>query len=210
MFTDKDTLTWIKLTAQYLEENKDYLTDLDRAIGDADHGSNMDRGFKKVMSRITTCEDKDIGSMLNMVGMALISSVGGAAGPLYGTFYLQAAKAIDSKKELSPEDIAALLEAGTEGLIKRGRTNPGDKTIIDSLQPGVEALKKSLHDGNDITAAMQDAVQSAEEGMKHTIPLVAKKGRASYLGERSAGHQDPGATSAFYILKALRDVFVSG
>lgn len=210
MFTDKDTLTWIKLTAQYLEENKDYLTDLDRAIGDADHGNNMDRGFKKVMSSINSFEDKDIGSILNMVGMKLISSVGGAAGPLYGTFYLQAAKAIDSKMALSPQDIVILLEAGTQGLIKRGKTNPGDKTIIDSLLPGIEVLKKLLTDGKDITEAMDNAVGAAEQGMKNTIPLVAKKGRASYLGERSAGHQDPGATSAVYILKALRDVIVSG
>jgi phosphoenolpyruvate---glycerone phosphotransferase subunit DhaL len=209
MFNNKDILTWIRLTAQYVEENKDYLTELDRAIGDADHGNNMDRGFKKVMTRIASYEDKDIGSILNMVGMTLISSVGGAAGPLYGAFYLQAAKAINSKTELYPEDIVALLVSGTDGLIKRGKTNPGDKTIIDSLLPGVEALKKSLHDGKDIMAATHDAVSSAEEGMKHTIPLVAKKGRASYLGERSAGHQDPGATSASYILKALLDVLLS-
>lgn len=209
MFTKEDIIKWIQLTARYMEQQKDYLTDLDRAIGDADHGNNMDRGFKKVISQIESYKDRDIGSILKMVGMALISSVGGAAGPLYGTFYLQAASAVNSKSELNPADVVAMLEAGTEGIIKRGKTNIGDKTIIDSLKPAVDTLKQAMSEGKELTDALHAAIQGAEQGMKNTIPLVAKKGRASYLGERSAGHQDPGATSAYFILKALLDSYKS-
>lgn len=205
MVTRDQIVAWLKEVAKVLEENRDYLTQLDAAIGDADHGINMDRGFKKVMSQLPTVEDKDIGSILKTTGMALLSSVGGAGGPLYGTFFIRAGMAVDRKMELTDEDLVAMLEAAVDGVIQRGRAQPGDKTMVDALLPAVEALKQAFAEGADTISALERAVAAAEKGMKDTIPMVAKKGRASYLGERSAGHQDPGATSSYLILKALLD-----
>ncbi len=196
---------WIKSTAAVLEENKTYLTELDSPIGDADHGINMNRGFKKVLEKLDGFSDKDIGDILKSTGMALISSVGGASGPLYGTFYMRSGGAVASKEALSGEDLLNLLQAGYEGVVQRGRAQPGDKTMIDAWAPALEAMRSALDDGEDTVSAMQKMVAAAEQGMKDTIPLQAKKGRASYLGERSIGHQDPGATSTYLILKALLD-----
>ncbi len=209
MLSQNDIIRWIKTSATLIAENKDHLTDLDRAIGDADHGNNMDRGFKKVLAQLDGVKEKDIGSILKSVGMALISSVGGAAGPLYGTFFMQVANAVNAKQELSDTEVADFLLAGTHGLINRGKTKPGDKTIVDSLQPAVITLKEHIDAGEDIIEAMRQAVIRAEQGVQETIPLVARKGRASYLGERSAGHQDPGATSAYLILQALLEAIKS-
>ena len=199
-------VAWLEKTATVLNEQKEYLTQLDSAIGDADHGANMARGFKKVMEKLPTFADKDIGNILKNTGMALISSVGGASGPLYGTFYMRAATPTNGKEELDGDDVAAMLKAGMEGVISRGRAEVGDKTMIDAWTPAVEALQQSLADGADVKTAVTACVSAAEQGMKDTIPLQAKKGRASYLGERSKGHQDPGATSTYFILKALSDV----
>jgi dihydroxyacetone kinase-like protein len=188
-----------------LQENKEFLTELDAAIGDADHGINMDRGFKKVMSQLPTVVDKDIGSILKTSGMALISSVGGAGGPLYGTLFMRAGMAVDAKLELTDEDIAALLQAAVDGVVQRGKARLGDKTMVDALTPAAVAFQQAVEDKADTVPALQRAVEAAEQGMKDTIPMLAKKGRASYLGERSIGHQDPGATSSYLILKALLD-----
>ncbi len=209
MVTRDQIVEWLKLVARVLEENKDYLTQLDAAIGDADHGINMDRGFKKVMSQLPGVQDKDIGSILKTTGMALISSVGGAGGPLYGTLFMRAGMAVANKYELTDEDLVHMWEAAVDGVIQRGRAQPGDKTMVDALLPAVEAMKKALEEGADTVEILRRGVAAAEEGMKATIPMQAKKGRASYLGERSIGHQDPGATSSYLILKALLDV-VSG
>jgi len=190
--TKEQIVRWLEATAAVLDANKGYLTDLDSAIGDADHGTNMDRGFKKVMEKLPTVADKDIGNILKTVGMTLISSVGGASGPLYGTFYMRGGMAADAKEELSGEDLVNLLQGAVDGVIQRGRAQPGDKTMIDA--------------GEDIPAALAAGVAAAEQGMKDTIPLQARKGRASYLGERSIGHQDPGATSSYLILNALLEV----
>ena len=205
MITKAQVLDWLELTAHVLAENKEYLTELDSAIGDADHGINMDRGFRKVMEKLPDSKDKDIGGILKAVGMTLISSVGGAAGPLYGTFYLQAGTAVSGKDELADEDVATMLEAGVQGILKRGRAELEDKTMYDAWSPALRALREALDGGEAIEPALNAAVNGAEEGMKATVPLVARKGRASYLGERSAGHQDPGATSTYLILKALHD-----
>jgi len=205
MITKAQVLDWLELTAHVLAENKEYLTELDSAIGDADHGINMDRGFRKVMEKLPDSKDKDIGGILKAVGMTLISSVGGAAGPLYGTFYLQAGTAVSGKDELADEDVATMLEAGVQGILKRGRAELEDKTMYDAWSPALKALREALDGGEAIEPALNAAVNGAEEGMKATVPLVARKGRASYLGERSAGHQDPGATSTYLILKALHD-----
>ena len=194
---------WLKHLAATLEANKDYLTQLDAAIGDADHGINMDRGFKKVLSQLPTVQDKDIGTILKTVGMALISSVGGAGGPLYGTLFMRAGMAVGSKYELTPEDLVAMWRAAVDGVIQRGRAQLGDKTMVDALLPAVEAMQQALEQGGDIIAVLQAGVAAAEKGRDATIPLVARKGRASYLGERSAGHLDPGATSSHLVLTTL-------
>ncbi len=194
---------WLKHLAATLEANKDYLTQLDAAIGDADHGINMDRGFKKVLSQLPTVQDKDIGTILKTVGMALISSVGGAGGPLYGTLFMRAGMAVGSKYELTPEDLVTMWRAAVDGVIQRGRAQLGDKTMVDALLPAVEAMQQALEQGGDIIAVLQAGVAAAEKGRDATIPLVARKGRASYLGERSAGHLDPGATSSHLVLTTL-------
>jgi phosphoenolpyruvate---glycerone phosphotransferase subunit DhaL len=207
--TREQVLDWLRLTAKVLEENREYLTQLDAAIGDADHGINMDRGFKKVVSQLPSLAQKDIGEIFKGAGMALISSVGGASGPLYGTFFLRAGGVIAGKQELVLADLAALWQAGLSGIMERGRAQPGDKTMVDALTPGAEALGRSAQNNGDLFGALKLAVEAVEQGLKNTIPLQAKKGRASYLGERSIGHQDPGATSSYLILKALSDT-VSG
>ena len=203
MVSKEQIIQWIQAIALVLEQNKNYLTELDAAIGDADHGINMNRGFQKVMSQLPTVADKDIGSILKTVSMTLISSVGGASGPLYGTMFLRASTAVAGKSELTDEDMVALLQAAVDGIIQRGKANLGDKTMLDALSPASEAFKQAGANGASTQEALQQAVAAAEEGMKNTIPLVAKKGRASYLGDRSANHQDPGATSAYLILKTL-------
>lgn len=206
MVTKEQVVSWLKAVAQVLAENKQYLTELDAAIGDADHGINMDRGFQKVMSQLPSFADKDIGNILKSAGMALLSTVGGAGGPLYGTFFMRAGAAVAGKSELSDADLVALFEAALDGVVQRGKANLGDKTMVDALTPAVAALKAAVDQGQDTSAVLQQAVTAAEQGMLGTIPLLAKKGRASYLGERSIGHQDPGATSSFLILKAFLEV----
>lgn len=201
--TRDQIVQWLKKTAAVVSENKEYLTQLDAAIGDADHGINMDRGFRKVMEKLPSVVDKDIGNILKTTGMTLISSVGGAAGPLYGTFYLRSGMAVPAKEELGVDDLVKLLQAGVDGIVQRGRTELEDKTMFDTWAPALKALNTSVANGDDQMTAMRSAVSAAEQGMKDTIPLQARKGRASYLGERSIGHQDPGATSSYLILKAL-------
>jgi len=203
--TKNNILRWLENTAAVMSENKDYLTQLDSPIGDADHGINMNRGFRKVMEKLPTVEDKDIGNILKTTGMTLISSVGGASGPLYGTFFMRGGMAVDSKEELTDEDLTAMLQSAVDGVVQRGRAQPGDKTMVDAWLPAMKALRESLDAEQDLPVALEKAVDAAEQGMKDTIPLQAKKGRASYLGERSIGHQDPGATSSYLMLKALLD-----
>ncbi|AFY58455.1 dihydroxyacetone kinase DhaL subunit [Rivularia sp. PCC 7116] len=201
-------INWLQKFASEIEQNKDYLTELDAAIGDADHGINMQRGFKKVIEKLPTVADKDIGTILKTVSMTLISSIGGASGPLYGTFFLRASTAVAGKQELDAENILELLKTGLDGIIARGKTQLGDKTMVDSLHPAVMAFEQAINDGADVKNAVEKAVAAAEQGMKETIPMVAKKGRASYLGERSKGHQDPGATSVYLMLKSLQESLI--
>lgn len=209
MITKEQITQWLQTVAVVLEQNKDYLTELDAVIGDADHGINMNRGFQKVVSQLPSVADKDIGSILKTVSMTLISSVGGASGPLYGTMFLRASAAVADKLELTDEDMVALLQAAVDGVVQRGKANLGDKTMLDALSPAVEAFKDAIANGKSTVEALQQAVSAAEQGMNNTIPLVAKKGRASYLGDRSANHQDPGATSSYLILRTLLET-VSG
>ncbi len=202
-----DTLEWITACADVLDENSNYLTKLDAAIGDGDHGINMDRGFKAVMLKMPDVADKDIGTIFKTVGMTLISTVGGAAGPLYGTFFLQAGMKSTGKMELNLEDWLLALEAAVAGVVMRGKAELGDKTMVDALSPAVDSLKHSMDDHLSIGQAIQLSAEAAQQGMVDTIPWVARKGRASYLGERSAGHQDPGATSSYLILQAAADTW---
>jgi dihydroxyacetone kinase-like protein len=183
------------------------LVQLDAAIGDADHGANMDRGFKAVINKMPEISDKDIGTIFKTVGMTLLSTVGGAGGPLYGTLFLQAALKTTGKMELSLADWTEALEAALNGVIMRGKAELGDKTMVDALTPAVQALKQALQENQPVNKALERSAEAAKNGMEATIPLVARKGRASYLGERSAGHQDPGATSSYMILKEAADMW---
>jgi len=202
-----NALEWIKACADVLAKNRDYLTQLDAAIGDADHGANMDRGFKAVINKMPEFSDKDIGTIFKTVGMTLISTVGGAGGPLYGTFFLQAGMKTAGKMELNLTDWSVALEAALNGVIMRGKAELGDKTMVDALTPAVNSLKQAVEDNTTLNEALQQSAEAARQGMEATIPLVARKGRASYLGERSAGHQDPGATSSYLLLKAAADTW---
>jgi len=202
-------LDWIKAYASAIADNKEYLTQLDAAIGDADHGANMDRGFQAALAKLPGVSDKDIGTILKTVGMTLVSTVGGAGGPLYGTLFMQMGTSSAGKLELTLADWVDALEAGVNGVVMRGKANLGDKTMVDALTPALVTLKEAAANGTPMREALVKSAQAAEQGMIATTPLVAKKGRASYLGERSAGHQDPGATSSHLLLKAAADTWVN-
>lgn len=193
--------------AKVVAENKEYLTQLDSAIGDADHGINMDRGMRAAQAKLDGVPEGDVGNLLKTVGMTLVSTVGGAGGPLYGTLFLQMGTAVTGRPELSPQDWAEALTKGVEGVVMRGKAELGDKTMVDALAPARDALKEALEEGASFGDALRRSAAAAEDGMKGTIPLVARKGRASYLGERSAGHQDPGATSSYLLLKTAADTW---
>jgi len=197
-------MAWLQRSANVLREQRTYLTDLDAAIGDADHGANMDRGFTAVMAKLQAeGAPADIGAILKTVGATLVSTVGGASGPLYGTAFLRAGMKLAGKEELTPGDVEDALQAALEGIKARGKAHAGEKTMIDALEPAITAYSAALGDGHDLSAALDAAATAAEEGMRATIPMLATKGRASYLGERSIGHQDPGATSSALLLRAM-------
>lgn len=204
--TTEDTLQWLRQLAQVLQEQRDYLTQLDSAIGDADHGINMDRGFKAVLEKLQKQTETDIGSLFKLVGMTLVSTVGGASGPLYGTAFLRASAVLVGKHELSGSDYVALLAAAVDGIQARGKAQAGEKTMLDALLPALASAKEAEAAQLDIVEITRRASDAAEQGMRATIPLLATKGRASYLGERSIGHQDPGATSSWLLLRTLADV----
>jgi phosphoenolpyruvate---glycerone phosphotransferase subunit DhaL len=202
------TLEWIKNCAAVIAENRDYLVELDAAIGDADHGANMDRGFQAVIKKLPEFQDKDIGAIFKATGMTLVSTVGGAGGPLYGTFFLQAGTKMAGKMEMGLEDWTTALSAAVEGVMARGKAEPGDKTMVDALLPALKALQVALAANSGLVQALAESAEAARQGMEATIPLIARKGRASYLGERSAGHQDPGATSSYLLLKTASQTWV--
>ena len=206
MFTAAQAVSWVRASAAVIDENAAALTRLDAAIGDGDHGTNMNRGFKAVLQRLDGLEAADFGSVFKAVGMALIGKVGGASGPLYGSFYLAVGKGLGEVEAVEDGALAAALRAGYEGVVARGKAQLEDKTMLDAWHPALEALDAALAGGSDLGQALNQAERAAEAGMKATIPLVARKGRASYLGERSRDHQDPGATSTHLLVKALADV----
>jgi len=204
--TNKDVLRWLERVADVLHENAAYLTQLDSPIGDADHGTNMDRGFQAVRGKLPAMAAMDSSALLKTVGTTLVSTVGGASGPLYGTAFLRAGAAVANKEELTTADVVALLEAFLAGVVARGKARTGEKTMVDALTPAVVAAKQAETEGASLTEVTVRASTAAEAGMKATIPLLATKGRASYLGERSIGHQDPGATSSWLILRSLAKI----
>ncbi len=200
--TRQDVLAWLDALQKVYAENRQRLTDLDAAIGDADHGANMDRGFTAVKTQLAANVAADIRSVLQAAAMLLIRTVGGAAGPLYGTFFLRAGEACTGKSALEATDLVALFQAGVEGVQARGKAAPGDKTMLDALLPALAAMQRGLENGGTLAGVLDAGAAAAEAGMLGTVPMQARKGRASYLGPRSIGHQDPGATSSCLLLQA--------
>ncbi|GIG38138.1 dihydroxyacetone kinase subunit DhaL [Cellulomonas pakistanensis] len=199
-------VAWARRTAQVVTENRELLIELDRQIGDGDHGENLTRGFTAVLAKLDALEEQpaDVGAVLKLVATTLMSTVGGAAGPLYGTAYLRAAK-VTGLPELDSGAVVAMLEAGLEGIVVRGKAGTGEKTMVDAWTPAVEAAVAASDAGASPAAVLAAAAEAARAGAEATTPLVATKGRASYLGERSAGHQDPGATSSALVLEAAAE-----
>jgi dihydroxyacetone kinase-like protein len=199
---NRDTvLDWMRRFAGEMAEHRAELVRLDTAIGDGDHGTNMDRGMRKALERLDSADQADAGAVLKTVAMALVSTVGGAAGPLYGTLFLQMGGALAGRDEVDLHGYVEAWRKGLQGVQTRGKAEPGDKTMVDALVPAVDAMERAP----DLDTALKEAVDAAERGTRDTIPMVARKGRASYLGERSKGHQDPGATSTYYLYRSAAE-----
>lgn len=193
---------WVRAFAKLVAENKDSLTNLDAAIGDGDHGANMDRGMRAVLAALDETSPLTASALFTKVGMTLLSTVGGASGPLFGTLFLKVGAALGDTTEISLPQLATALRAGLDGIVARGKAEPGDKTMYDAFAPAVSALETAATVGADKTDALQRALSAAERGRDATTPMVARKGRASYMGERSVGHQDPGATTVALLMAA--------
>jgi phosphoenolpyruvate---glycerone phosphotransferase subunit DhaL len=203
VFSVAQAVAWVRRTAEVIEEHAAALTKLDSAIGDGDHGTNMNRGFKAAVQRLDGLEgDQDFGSVFKAIGMALIGKVGGASGPLYGSLFLGMGKELGSETEVEDERLAAALRAGYDSVVARGKAQLEDKTMLDAWHPALDALDAALAGGKELGPALDEAASAAEAGVKATIPMIARKGRASYLGARSAGTADPGATSAALLVGA--------
>ncbi|BEM89087.1 dihydroxyacetone kinase subunit DhaL [Serratia marcescens] len=204
--TKQQVVDWLMRCGEVFSRERDFLTQLDTEIGDADHGLNMNRGFNKVVEKLPSVADKDIGFILKNTGMTLLSSVGGASGPLFGTFFIRAAQAANAKQSLDLTELHQVMQEGVEGVVMRGKAEPGDKTMCDVWWPVVASLDQSAQQNLSVAEALQRAADSAERAVESTITMQARKGRASYLGERSIGHQDPGATSVMLMMKTLAEV----
>jgi phosphoenolpyruvate---glycerone phosphotransferase subunit DhaL len=196
---------WVRRFATLVAENRDHLTELDAAIGDADHGSNMDRGMKAAVAALDASKPETARALFSKVGMTLVSTVGGASGPLFGTLFLRMGSSFDDADKASPLQLAAALRAGLDGVVARGKAEPGDKTMYDALAPAVDALDGALAEQATLAKALGRARDAANAGRDATTPMLARKGRASYLGERSVGHQDPGATSVALLMQAATE-----
>jgi phosphoenolpyruvate---glycerone phosphotransferase subunit DhaL len=193
---------WVRSFALLVAENKELLTDLDAAIGDGDHGTNMDRGMRAVVDALDDTTPGAASALLNKVGITLVSTVGGASGPLFGTFFLRAGASLGDTSDISLAQLTSAFRAGLEGIVARGKAEAGDKTMYDALAPAVNALDSAVSEGMDKAEALKLALVAAETGRDATTPMLARKGRASYLGERSVGHQDPGATTVALLVAA--------
>jgi dihydroxyacetone kinase-like protein len=199
---------WIRRFAADVAEQREYLTQLDSPIGDADHGANMDRGLSVVLAALEGPESATAAALFKRIGMTLVSNVGGASGPLYGTFFLRMATAAGDVETLDAGALAKVLRAGLDGVVARGKADPGDKTMVDALTPAADALDAALAEQRSLAVALKAAARAAETGRDATIEMLARKGRASYLGERSVGHQDPGATSMALLIAAAAATLV--
>ncbi|MNZ75748.1 PTS-dependent dihydroxyacetone kinase, ADP-binding subunit DhaL [compost metagenome] len=204
--TKQQVVDWLMRCGEVFTQQRDFLTRLDTEIGDSDHGLNMNRGFNKVVEKLPSVADKDIGFILKNTGMTLLSSVGGASGPLFGTFFIRAAQSTNAKQSLDLAELKQVIQEGVEGVVMRGKAEPGDKTMCDVWWPVVESLGQSAEQQLSMAEALQRASERAEQAVESTITMQARKGRASYLGERSIGHQDPGATSVMLMMKTLAAV----
>jgi dihydroxyacetone kinase-like protein len=194
---------WVRTFAQLIEQNREHLTELDAAIGDADHGSNMDRGMKAAVAALDDNPPPTASALLSKVGMTMVSTVGGASGPLFGTMFMRMGSSLGTAGDtVSADELATALRAGLGGVVDRGKAAPGDKTMYDALAPAVEALERSLADDGSVASGLAAARYAAAAGRDATTPMLARKGRASYLGERSVGHQDPGAASIALLFEA--------
>jgi len=202
-----DVVRWLAEVQRVLAEHRQQLTDLDAAIGDADHGTNMDRGFSAVAAELAAHPPHDLQATFQSVATVLIRTVGGAAGPLYGTFFLRAATVCSGKSELAPGDVVNLFQASVAGIQQRGKAVAGDKTMVDAWIPALNAMSRALESGSSLTEILEEGVKAAQAGMLATVPMQARKGRASYLGARSIGHQDPGATSSYLLLQAAAETW---
>lgn len=205
--TKQDVLRWLDGLQKIFAENRQHLTDLDAAVGDGDFGISLDRGFTAVQAELTAKPPADIRAAFQNVATVLIKTMGGSSGPLLGTFFLRAAATCADKSELTPADIVALFQAGVEGLQQRGKAELGDKTMMDAWLPAVDAMRQALAAGSGLDEILQNGAEAAEAGMRATITMQARKGRGSYLGERSIGHQDAGATATYMLMKTAAEVW---
>ncbi len=204
--THSHITAWLERAAATLDANKAYLTELDSAIGDADHGTNVARGFRIIAEKLPEAADDDVGAIFKLAAMTLMSKVGGASGLILGNFFMKASAAAKGKEELTPSEVVDVFAAGRDGIVQRGRAEVGDKTMLDAWTPAVDALREAVDGGESLVDALQASAAAAKTGMEATAPLQARKGRASYLGERSIGHQDPGATSTYLLINELAKV----
>lgn len=202
-------LSWLRRTAEKIHEQRDILTELDAAIGDADHGINLDRGFSAVAEELLSVEDNHAGVILKSVGLRLIATVGGASGPLYGTAFRRAGTVVENRMVITPTELLNMLHTFVNAIATIGKAERGQKTMLDALVPALAVLEAELDRGAALPDAMHHAASAAQEGAEATIPMLAQRGRASYLGERTIGHQDPGATSAALIVRALAETLVA-
>jgi phosphoenolpyruvate---glycerone phosphotransferase subunit DhaL len=205
----EDVLRWLNALQKVFAENRQRLTDLDAAVGDGDFGISLDRGFTAVQEELSANPPADLRAVFQKVANVLIKTMGGSSGPLFGTFFLRAGAACADKSELAPADVVALFQAGVDGLQQRGKAALGDKTMMDAWLPAVDAMRGALQAGNGLTEILESATAAAEAGMRATISMQARKGRGSYLGERSIGHQDAGATATYMLFKAAAEVWRS-
>ncbi len=205
MTDNKKTIFILQKIGEKIEEQKDYLTELDQPIGDSDHGINLARGFKAVSEKLATVQDKDIGTILKTAGMALVSTVGGASGPLYGSAYMKMGMALNGKTEIGMDDFLKGMDTAVEAVMQRGKAVAEEATMLDAMLPAVAAMKEAAAQGSDAKAVLEAGCRASWAGAEHTKDLVATKGRASYVGERGLGHQDPGATSFSFMLETVKD-----
>lgn len=205
MINSADAVRILDKIGDKIIEEKDFLTELDRPIGDNDHGINMAKGFTEVKKKLPGMAEQDLGTIFKTTGMTLVSTVGGSSGPLYGTAFMKMGMALAAKKEMTFEDFLAAFQAGVEGVGQRGRSTTEEKTMLDAMVPALNAMQAAFQETQDAGAAVKAGVEAAEAGVEHTKELIATKGRASYVGERGIGHQDPGATSFTFMLRTAAE-----